>query len=242
MKLVEAFILCTLTLFLSPVTSQQIYYTCEEKECDLDLTINGTVCERSSGNCSCACLNAIPQKSGGCWVSGQCQYRGSTCLSAIGESLEIIDLRSWKEANTVNGIRHPAPGSCECSSRFWHDSFRKACIRRVIGSRCRTPYQCAARVPHSTCVQRRCICSHDYEYQDKVDSCFRVLGVNHTDEVCLGQHCSLLNEASTVGLIFCLCATVFFFWCCSCCCSCCCSSKEERRKTPEEVYLGKDSY
>lgn len=232
-------ILFLLLAILIASSSQQANYQCEEKECELDLPVNVTICDRSSGNCSCACINAVTEKSGSCWESSQCQYPGSTCLSHGGQPLDIIDLNEW---NNARGFKRSSPGRCECSSRFWHDEMKESCIRRFIGARCRTSYQCAVHVPHSSCQQRRCICSHDYNYDDSSDLCLRMSQVNHTDEVCLGDHCSLITEANTIGLIFCLCVTIFFFWCCSCCCSCCSPSKKEKAKTPEEIYLGKDSY
>lgn len=236
------FFFLVLAILIAPTSQQGLNYLCEESECNFDLPINATICDRSSGSCSCTCINAVPELAAGCWESSQCQYPGSKCLSFDGQALDIIDLNDWNYSRKPKGIRQPAPGSCKCSLRFWRDETRKSCIRRIIGARCRTSYQCAVRVPHSYCQQRRCMCSHDYEYDDTNDTCLRMLQVNHTDEVCLGDHCSLINDANTIGLIFCLCVTIFFFWCCSCCCSCCSPSKKDKDKTPEEVYLGKDSY
>ena len=228
-------------LLIVSFTNQQINnYSCDEKDCELDLAINATLCDRESGNCSCVCLNAVPQRYGGCWASDQCQYPGSRCLSPSGQSLDFIDLIEWNLAEELNGLKVPSPGTCDCYSRFWHDDTRNACIRRTIDARCRTHYQCTARVAHSSCQQRRCKCAHDYEYEEENDSCPRILEVNHTDEVCIGDRCSLVHEANMMGMVFCLCATIFFFWCCHCCCSCCRGTDTE--KTPEEVYLGKDSY
>lgn len=234
---VVTFSILFLTLLVVVNLSQQIHYECDTQGCDPEFVVNGTVCNRLSGNCSCVCLKTVSQKSGSCWISDQCQYPGSRCISPSGQSLDIIDLNVWRVSKEDD--RHPAPGICGCHSRFWDDESRKSCVRRVIGSRCRTSYQCAIRVPHSSCITRHCECSHDYFYDDGNDFCLKVLQVNHTDEVCLGEHCSLTHEANKIGLLFCLCATIFCFWCCSCCC---CESDHGSKKTPEEVYLGKDSY
>lgn len=140
------------------------------------------------GDCSCkpqhtielengVCLEPVPELGGACWITTQCKKQNSICMRPKGRELDTIYEQFWDLFIESNGSARYIPGRCHCA----HDHLEVMtdgpeplkCVKRGVGSSCKTSYECASKTSYSLCKAKKCVCFDGFVYQASHDKCVR---------------------------------------------------------------------
>lgn len=188
-----------ITIEMSLSNSERLLKCDHKKYPNIGCRNNQTqVCHKTSQTCRCApeypitllndiCLQhrSINQS---CMGSVQCTHiRNAGCYGLDTEFKDDFWVLLWFRFGFTN------PGKCLCdrSNGFEYNNSSNSCIRKtVIGSKCRTGWDCNSKVSNSLCgPSDRCQCKTGFYYDSESDSCKLPLNYDEhctTDEGCAG--------------------------------------------------------
>ncbi|KAI1300023.1 hypothetical protein HDE_03606 [Halotydeus destructor] len=119
-----------------------------------------------------------------CWLSSQCtDYPLGSCRRPLsGRILDDILEPLWEAYVDSNGSERFTPGRCRCARGHRNESRDQGhvvCVKRTIGSSCKTSYECSSRTAYSDCSARLCQCFDGFEYNSALDSCSKAATLDH---------------------------------------------------------------
>ena len=131
---------------------------------------------------SSICLSDLPMLNDLCWISQQCSVPHSHCVRIVsGRKLDDIISPLWEPYVKSGGNLKFIPGRCSCLKKFRktlvYDSeanaIKEGCVKRNLGTRCRTNYECSSRSKYTSCNESMiCVCSPGTEYDEQDDECY----------------------------------------------------------------------
>lgn len=174
-----------------------------EKDSDCH-DVLGTYCHRQQAHPACKCRHDHPiavEKRGAhlhcfkpmaqvgdlCWISAQCLPANTDCMRPSHRILSEIWEQFESKFIVSNGSDKYIPGRCTCNYGYREAVEHSAteahghpleahpgCVKRGIGSICKTSYECSSLTKYSHCQDKQCECFKGHIYIERLDRCVKL--------------------------------------------------------------------